>query len=87
MASPTTPAENPENPMVKTKLRGLALLRTFSVTESSMSTKQRAYGPKTAWSNDKSAIFGLRTRQSLTEVFGPTWLARGEELRERHFQS
>jgi hypothetical protein len=29
MASPTTPAENP---MAKTKLRGLALLRTFLVT-------------------------------------------------------
>jgi hypothetical protein len=29
MASPPTPAENP---MVKTKLRGLALLRTFLVT-------------------------------------------------------
>ena len=29
-----------------------------------------------AWSYGKSAIFGLRTRKSLTEVFGPMWLAR-----------
>jgi hypothetical protein len=43
MASPTTPAENP---MVKTKLRGLALLRIFWSPESSMSTKQRVNGPK-----------------------------------------
>jgi integrase/recombinase XerD len=32
--------------MVKTKLRGLALLRTFWSPESSMSTKQRVNGPK-----------------------------------------
>src|ERR1700730_17924081 len=46
MASPTTPAENPENPMVETKLRGLALLRISWLLESSMSTKQRVNGPK-----------------------------------------
>ena len=43
LASPTTPAENP---MVKTKLRGLAVLRIFWSAESSMSTKQRVNGPK-----------------------------------------
>ena len=43
MASPTT---LPENPMVKNKLRGLALLRISWLLESSMSTKQRVNGPK-----------------------------------------
>jgi hypothetical protein len=39
-------ADSAENPIVKTKLRGLALLRIFWSPKSSRSTKQRVNGPK-----------------------------------------
>jgi len=45
--------------MVKNKLRGLALLRISWSPERPREPKQRINGPKTAWSNGKSAIFGL----------------------------